>query len=122
MTYNIIPYIASVNSAGTDMHDSATTMFMRCKMNGINGICKVHTMYMPTACVADPGAQNIALKLSPRAQTDVRQPQINRCTTDKYGARSGSPQLIQVSVSMLNQVGNRCHSLFHPLSFVSPPG
>ena len=47
------------------MHDSATTMFMRCKMNGINGIREVYTIYTPTACVADPGAQTIALKLSP---------------------------------------------------------
>ena len=47
------------------MHYSAITMFMRSKMNGINSIHAVYTMYTPTACVADPGAQTIALKLSP---------------------------------------------------------
>ena len=35
------------------MHDSATTMFMRSKMNGINGICAVYTVYTSTACVPD---------------------------------------------------------------------
>ena len=61
-----------VSGRHNDMHDSATTMFMTSKMNGINGICAVYTVYTPTACVADPGAQNIAPKLSPGAQMDVR--------------------------------------------------
>ena len=54
------------------MHDSATTRFMKCKMNGINDIREVYTVYTLTARVADPHAQNIAPKLSPEAQTDVQ--------------------------------------------------
>ena len=47
------------------MHESATTMFMKSKMNDINGISAVYTVYTHTACVTDPGAQSFEPKLSP---------------------------------------------------------
>ena len=59
-----------------DMRDSVTTMLMRCNMAGINYIgISTKTVYIHIPmCVADP-EQNITLKLSPVAQTDVQHKQ-----------------------------------------------
>ena len=66
-----------------DMHDSATTMLMRCKVAVINGIVigTKWCIYIHLRALRTPD-QNITRKLSPVAQTDVRHRQ-SHCTTCK---------------------------------------
>ena len=69
------------------MHDSATTMLMRCKVAVKNGLefGTKWCIYIHLRALQTPD-QNITLKLSPVAQTDVRHRQSHRTTRKGRGS------------------------------------